>query len=123
VVTVSESQFGRSVWEAQHRLSILPHPEPLQKESAPQIFHEDVTTGHRHHHDTQHAAQPGGAESERCDRFAEEVSQSHPGASPEQHASDFIDRARPIAKMPARGGTTVVSPGTNFATSMAGAPS
>src|SRR5438128_7195062 len=65
--------------------------EAIAGKAPAQILHENISTGRSDDDNTQNAAQPGRAESDRGDRVAEEVSESKPGTGPEQHTSELIE--------------------------------
>src|SRR5262245_30412678 len=50
-----------------------------------------MSTDGRDDDDTQGTAQSGRAESDRRDRIAEEISESYPGAGPEEHPAELIE--------------------------------
>jgi hypothetical protein len=66
-------------------------PERPQGPAPAQIPDENIGSDCRDDHDGQHATEPGCGEGDRGDGIAEEVSEPHPGAGPEQHAADLVD--------------------------------
>src|SRR5207302_844324 len=81
---------GASAFEA--RPTRPGHPESPPEQLAAPVPDDDVPRKHRSDHEAEHVLERGDSCGDQRDRVAEEISESQPGARPQEYAGQIIER-------------------------------